>query len=97
MNMDINDIKINDIKNIKDIKIEETGAMGTWDAFLVYLDEDGKQMIVHYYSQPVCYAKNKYFEVKMSDKYKFHVNYEDIVLLIIDHKVLVDNSKRKEK
>lgn len=78
------------------MKEKETSTNAKWNAFLVYFDENGKQMIVHYYNRPMCYTKNKYFEVKMSDKYKFHVDYDDIILLIVDHKVLVDKRRKRK-
>lgn len=76
---------------------KETSTNAKWNAFIVYLDENGKQMKTHYYNRPMCYAQYKYFSVMNRNGTTFTVNYEDIVLLIIDHHVLVNNSKRKEK
>jgi hypothetical protein len=78
------------------MKEKEKNANGTWDAFIVYYLE-GKKLKAHYYNRPMCYAQYKYFSVMNRNGTTFTVNYEDIILLIIDHKVLVDNSKRKEK
>jgi ATP-dependent Clp protease ATP-binding subunit ClpA len=73
------------------------GNLAAGDTIDIDLDENGKQMKTHYYNRPMCYAQYKYFSVMNRNGTTFTVNYEDIILLIIDHKVLVDKSKRKEK
>ena len=75
---------------------KETSTNGKWDAFIVYLDENGKQMKAHYYNRPMCYAKNHYFKVMNRNGTTFTVNYEDIVLLIVNHKVLVDKRRKRK-